>query len=110
VLQRSIDSLAERLNMVPVRPAIAAQVAAAFQAQVDSINAVRVEQQGSFDGALAQQQIAGHSLMAAYIQQFMSVVQRPELNAMLESALSVAKTEVLRARALLSQVPTDTMR
>lgn len=103
-LQRSIDSLVERLNMAPVRPAIAAQIGAAFQAQIDSMVAYRSGPRGSLDRAFVRQQIAGHALMASYIQQLAGVAERPELRALLSSAATVAKTELARARGMQARL------
>ena len=109
-LQRSIDSLVERLNMAPVRPAIAAQIGAAFQAQIDSMVAYRSGPRGSLDRAFVRQQVAGHALMASYIQQLAGVAERPELRALLSSAATVAKTELARARGMQARLPRPTLR
>jgi predicted outer membrane protein len=104
VFQRSIDSLAERLNMMPSRPAIAGQIGAAFQAQIDTMVAARGGPRGSLDRAFVQQQVAGHELMLRYVQQLSGVAERPELRALLSQAATFAKTESARARGMQARL------
>lgn len=104
VFQLSIDSLAERINMMPIRPALAVQVSGAFQAQIDSMSAARGGSRASADRAFVQQQIAGHDLMLRYIQQLAGVAERPEVRALLGQAATFAKTESARARGMLARL------
>jgi predicted outer membrane protein len=103
-LQRSIDSLAERLNLMPVRPAVASQIGAAFQAQIDSMVAYRAGPRGSLDRAFVRQQIAGHALMAQYVRQLAGVAERPELRALLASTATMVNTELARAKGMQAQL------
>lgn len=104
VLQRSIDSLVERINMMPVRPAVAVPIGAAFQAQIDSMVAYRSGPRGSLDRAFVRQQIAGHDLMSRYIQQLAGVAERPELRALLSFAATVVNTDLARARGMQARL------
>jgi predicted outer membrane protein len=104
VLQRSIDSLVERLNMMPVRPALAVPVGAAFQAQFDSMVAYRAGPRGSLDRAFVRQEIVGHALMAQYVRALAGVAERPELRALLSSAATLANTEGARARGVQARL------
>lgn len=104
VLQRSIDSVGERMNVLPVRPAVAVPISAAFQAQIDSMVAYRAGPRGSLDRAFVRQTITGHELMTRYIQQLAGVAERPELQALLSAAATVANTEAARARGMQSRL------
>lgn len=102
--QRSIDSVAERMNMMPARPAIAGQIAAAFQAQIDSMVSARGGPRGELDRAFVRQQIGGHDLMLRYVQQLSGVAERPELRALLSQAATFARTESARARGMQARL------
>jgi predicted outer membrane protein len=96
-LQHSIDSLGERLKLVPVSPALAKQWTTALQAQIDSI--WRAGETGR-DLAFVRQQITSHERMAGYFTQLAAVAERPELRALFESAASKATSQAQRASAL----------
>jgi hypothetical protein len=96
-LQHSADSLAARLGIQPITPALAAEVSATMQAQIDSMRAYRGEQ---LDRAFLAQQLEGQGLMSDYAGQLSGVAQRPELQAFLASAAGSVASEVGTARAL----------
>jgi len=96
-LQHSLDSLSERLKLVPVSPALAKQWTAALQAQMDTI--WRAGEAGR-DLAFVRQQITSHKLMSDYFTQLAAVAERPELRAFLESAAAKTASQAQRASAL----------
>jgi len=100
-LQHSIDSLAGRLNVSPVSPALAKQWMSSMQAQIDSI--WRAGDAG-LDLAFVRQQINSHQRMSDYFTQLAAVSERPELRAFLESAAAKSASQAQRASALLPTV------
>ncbi|HEY4216100.1 MAG TPA: DUF4142 domain-containing protein [Gemmatimonadaceae bacterium] len=96
-LQHSADSLAGRIGLVPVAPALAEEVMATMQAQNDSM---RVYRGGTLDRAFLTQQVAGQGMMSTYAEQLSGVAQRPELQAFLASAAATVGAEATGARAL----------
>jgi len=96
-LQHSIDSLTERLKMVPVSPALAKQWTSTLQAQIDTI--WRAGEIGR-DLAFVRQQVNSHQLMSDYFTQLAAVAERPELRALLESAAAKTASQAQRASAL----------
>jgi len=96
-LQHSIDSLAARLDVTPVAPALAKQWTSTMQAQIDSI--WRAGEAG-LDLAFVRQQINSHQRMSDYFTQLAAVSERPELRAFLESAAAKTASQAQRARAL----------
>ncbi|MEO6879013.1 MAG: DUF4142 domain-containing protein [Gemmatimonadaceae bacterium] len=97
-LQYSIDSLAGRMNIAPVAPALAEHVAGAMQAQIDSMRANRG---GSLDRAFLVQQVQGQGLMADYATQLSGVTERPELQSLLSAAAASNNALAARAQVLL---------
>ena len=96
-LQHSIDSLTERLKIVPVNPALAKQWTSALQTQIDTI--WRAGELGR-DLAFVRQQVNSHQLMSDYFTQLAAVAERPELRALLESAAAKTSSQAQRASAL----------
>ena len=96
-LQHSVDSLAQRIRLAPVAPALAEPIAATLQAQVDSVTANRGP---ALDRAFVREQVASHRLMAGYIDQLSSVAERPEVQAMLTSAATRVGVDLEHAIAL----------
>jgi predicted outer membrane protein len=106
-VQRSIDSLIERGNLGPVRPAVADRIMAAFQMQADSIAASREPGRSGSDRAFLAQQIASHALMVGYIRQLAGVAERPDLQALLSSVSTRVASDVGRTRAALARLSID---
>lgn len=100
-LQHSVDSLAGRLNLTPVSPALAKQWTSAMQAQIDTI--WRAGEAG-LDLAFVRQQINSHQRMSDYFTQLAAVSERPELRAFLESAAAKSASQAQRAAALQPMV------
>jgi predicted outer membrane protein len=96
-LQHSVDSLAGRMNIAPIAPALAEQVNATMQARIDSM---KVNRGASLDRAFVAQQVAAQAMMADYVSQLSGVAQRPELQALLASASTRIGSQLARARAL----------
>jgi predicted outer membrane protein len=96
-LQHSIDSVAGRLRMTPVAPALAASIDSSLQAPMDSVAGLRGK---ALDRAFVRAQIARTQMMANYIDQFSSVVERPELQDLLMVAATRVGTELGRARTI----------
>ena len=96
-LQHSADSLAERLRITPVPPALTKPWMSAMQAQIDSMRRVPAS---SFDRAFVHQQVASHQLMLEYIQQLVPASQHPELQSMLSAAAKRVASQLERARSL----------
>lgn len=97
-LQHSVDSLAGRMNVAPIAPALAEQIAATMQAQIDSMKTNRGAM--SLDRAFVAQQVAAQGMMGDYVRQLSGVAQRPELQALLSSASTRIGSQLARARAL----------
>jgi predicted outer membrane protein len=96
-LQHSIDSIAARLNVTPVIPALAKQWTSAMQAQIDTI--WRAGEAG-LDLAFVRQQITSHQRMSDYFTQLAAVSEHPELRAFLETAAAKSASLAQRASAL----------
>jgi predicted outer membrane protein len=96
-LQHAADSLAERLRIAPVSPALAKPWLSAMQAQIDSM---RTWRPSALDRGFVRQQVAGHELMADYIQQLAAAAERPELKAFLATAGARVESQLVRARSL----------
>ena len=97
-LQHSVDSVATRMDVAPIAPALAEQISATMQAQIDSMRANRGGL--SLDRAFVAQQVAAQGMMADYVRQLSGVAQRPELQALLSSASTRIGLQLARARAL----------
>ena len=96
-LQHSIDSLSARLNLTPVTPALAKQWTSVLQAQIDTIWRAG---DGGRDLAFVRQQVSSHQRMADYFTQLAAVAERPELQALLESAAAKTRSQAERATAV----------
>jgi predicted outer membrane protein len=82
-LQRSADSLASTLGIMPVAPALTPRVNAEFQAQIDSMLAHRGI---ALDRAYVATQLESHELMASYLAQLRAEADAPEIEDWLDSA------------------------
>jgi putative membrane protein len=102
-LQHSIDSLAERIHLAPITPALAQSISAKMQAQIDSL---RWSSSRSLDRAFVKQQVASHELMANYVADLIGVAEKPELRAFLTSTGDRVGSQRARAQALLTSLVT----
>lgn len=102
-LQHSIDSLAERIDIAPITPALAQTISAKLQRQIDSL---RRSSSRSLDRAYLTQQVASHELMAGYVADLTGVAERPEVRALLGSIGDRVGHQLSRARALRASVVT----
>jgi predicted outer membrane protein len=96
-LQHSADSLGASLAITPITPALAQEVSATMQAQIDSIRGMRG---GELDRAFLEQQVHGQGLMSSYAGQLSGVAEHPELQAFLASAAGKVGSEATAANAL----------
>lgn len=101
-LQRSADSLATSMKIAPVPGALTGDVMAIFQSQIDSAMAGRGG--SALDRAYVGQQVASHTLMSDYLDQFVQLAQRPELRGWLEAAGSRVDAQLARAKAVQGQL------
>lgn len=96
-LQRSIDSAAEALKIMPVTPALAPLVRARMQAQIDSM----YEHGGrAFDRAYVDQAVVSHRLMQQYLDRLSAAVTSSALHDVLTTASDTVKAQLRRATAL----------
>jgi len=96
-LQHSVDSLAQRIRLAPIAPALANSIGTTLQAQADSLAGTRGP---ALDRTYVRQQVASHRLMADYIDQLSSVAERPEVQALLSSAATRVGMDLEHAIAL----------
>ena len=82
-MQRATDSVAAELHLTPLPSALGATVSAAFQAQADSFITGRSGMK--LDRGYVNEAVAGHALMATYLDQMGKVVDRPELKAWIDT-------------------------
>jgi putative membrane protein len=101
-LQRSVDSLATSMKVAPVAGALNGDVMSIFQSQIDSAMAGRGG--SALDRAYVGQQVASHTLMSEYLDQFVQIAQRPELRGWLEAAGSRVDAQLARAKAVQGQL------
>lgn len=92
-MQRSADSLAATLRIVPVAPALNAQVHTEFQTQIDSLMG---KGGAELDRAYLNEQVSSHKLMASYLEQLSGAAQAPELHAWIESADGRVTSQITR--------------
>jgi predicted outer membrane protein len=96
-LQRSADSLATRLRIAPVAPALAKPWISVMQAQIDTMRRTR---ETSLDRAFVRQQVASHELMLLYVQQLIAASQNADVQTMLTAAAKRVVSQLERARSL----------
>lgn len=100
-MQRSIDSIAEALKLVPVTPALAPLVRARMQVQIDSMwqHAGR-----GFDRAYLDQAVSSHQLMQLYLSRLSAAAENPALRQMLAVASDSVQSQLKRATALRTAI------
>lgn len=101
-LQRATDSVANQLHLSPVPSALGATVNIEFQRQIDSIIAGRSG--NSLDKAYLAQQVASHALMASYLDQLSASVDRPELQAWLDTLGVRMGSQLARVKAVQAKL------
>ena len=106
-LQHSIDSLAERIDIAPITPALAQTISAKLQRQIDSL---RRSSSRSLDRAYLKQQVASHELMASYVADLTGVAERREVRALLHGALATGGDAVCRAQNYSQRLDIDDAR
>jgi predicted outer membrane protein len=96
-LQHSIDSLVDAAHIVPVVPALGTTIRGQMQAQIDSIN-----QHGGrgFDRAYVMQSVAGHQLMAQYLNQLSALADAPAVQTLIGSMTTAVQSQIARANAM----------
>ena len=82
-MQRSADSLAGALGIVPVAPALTVQIRTEFQAQIDSMLRSRGM---ALDRAFVREQIDSHQLMANYLEQLAAASPTADVRTWIDAA------------------------
>jgi predicted outer membrane protein len=106
-LQHSADSIAARLGLAPVSPALSKQWTSAMQAQIDTM---RRTGESGLDLAFLRQQANSHQLMSEHLSELASVAEHPELGAFLDTAAAKARAQAQRARSLQPVALSDSTR
>lgn len=99
-VQHSVDSLAGRLRMTPVAPALAETLNTELETALDALKQVRGT---SLDRAFVSEQITTDSLVSDYAEQLAAVAERPEVQALSASVASQTRAQLTRARSLLAR-------
>jgi predicted outer membrane protein len=103
-IQHAVDSVAARIHLAPVAPALAALLAARMQSQIDSMMTFRNGYNGYLDRAFVREQVASHQLMAGEIEQLAGVAEAPELQAVLSSVAARVGAQLTRAKLLQARL------
>ena len=96
-LQHSVDSLSERLHLMPIAPALGQTISATLQSQLDTL---RRTYGRALDRAFIRQQVATHQLMTDYMTKFAAVAERPEIQSLFAPAKDSMSAQLSRARTL----------
>lgn len=96
-LQHSVDSLSERLHLMPIAPALGQTISATLQSQLDTL---RRTYGRALDRAFIRQQVATHQLMTDYVTKFAAVAERPEIQSLFAAAKDSMSAQLSRARTL----------
>lgn len=96
-LQHSVDSLSERLHLMPIAPALGQTISATLQSQLDTL---RRTYGRALDRAFMRQQVATHQLMTDYMTKFAAVAERPEIQRLFAAAKDSMSAQLSRARTL----------
>src|SRR5262249_13410073 len=99
-LQHSIDSVVESARIIPVLPALGTTIRGQMQAQIDTIY-----QHGGrgFDRAYVTQAIAGHQLMAQYLDQLSAVAEAPAVSTLIGAMTTTVQSQIARANGMQGQ-------
>ena len=107
-IQHSVDSLALRLRLAPIAPALADPLTTAMQASIDSL---KQDHSALLDRAFIRQQITSESLMSDYAEQLAAVAEQPQVQALSASAAARVRAELTRLRAMNAALQmTDSLR
>lgn len=105
---RAVDSLATRIKLPPVAPALAAQIFAQMQARTDTLSWQRGM---ALDRAYVRHQVSSNEAASRLAAQLAAVAERPEVQALAQSVAERNKAAAARARALDAQlVAADSVR
>jgi len=100
-LQHSADSVAERIHVAPIAPALAQTVSATLQSQIDTL---RRSYGRALDRAFVHEQVASYGLMTEYVTQLAAVAERPEVRSLLTFERDSLGAQLARARALQTKL------
>jgi predicted outer membrane protein len=100
-IRYSIDSLAAALGIVPVQPALAADIDTATRRQLDVLMGVPGGR--PLDRTYANQQIASHELMLDYLPKFAAAAEHSELRTLLDAIKVKLNAHLARGRALKAE-------
>lgn len=100
-LQHATDSVAERIHVAPIAPALAHVVSTRMQSQIDT---VRRTYGRALDRAFIREQVSSYQLMADYIDDMAAVAERPEVQSLLSMAKDRVAAQLTRARVLQARV------
>jgi hypothetical protein len=94
-LQRSADSLAQRIKVAPVMSALAVKLDGEFRARIDSLRGLGG---APLERAFAHQQVVAESAIADYADQLAGAARAPEVRALAQSAATGARARLSRAQ------------
>jgi predicted outer membrane protein len=100
-LQHSADSVAERIHLTPIAPALAQTVSTTLQAQMDTL---RRSYGHALDRAFVHEQVASYGLMMEYVMELAAVAERPEVRSLLSAERDSLAAQLARARALQTKL------
>jgi predicted outer membrane protein len=100
-LQHSADSVAERIHLTPIAPALAQTVSAALQSQIDTL---RRSSSRALDRAFVHEQVASYGIMTEYVTELAAVAEQPEMRILLTFEKDSLVTQLARARALQTKL------
>jgi predicted outer membrane protein len=100
-LQHSADSVAERIHLTPIAPALAQTVSTTLQAQMDTL---RRSYGHALDRAFVHEQVASYGLMTEYVMELAAVAERPEVRSLLSAERDSLAAQLARARALQTRL------
>ena len=96
-LQHSLDSVASRIRVAPVAPALATVVDSGLQAYADTL---RMYRGGMLDRAFVREQLASAEKVAEYADQLTGAAERPEVQALAASTAARVRLQIARGQAL----------
>ena len=96
-MQHSADSLAGRMHVTAVPPALGQQIDSTLREQLDELADKRGR---ALDRSYVGEQVATHRMMIDYFQKFGAVAERRELVTLLDSQTVRLNAHLARARAL----------
>jgi hypothetical protein len=100
-LQHSADSVAERIHLTPIAPALAQTVSATLQSQIDTL---RRSSGRALDRAFVHEQVASYGIMTEYVTELAAVAEHPEMRILLTLEKDSLATQLARARGLQTKL------